>query len=174
MLHDVGAVVDTGTIFWDMRPSSHVPTLEVRMADVPTTAEETALLAALVRALAVDALAKVDAGDPGPAVPAEALRLAYWRAARDGAAGHGVDPLTGRLLPAAELAGGCSRACGRCWRTAASTTWSPAGSAGSWPRATARPGSAARSPRTAAWRTSWTIWPPDGSRGRAAQEGTKA
>jgi glutamate---cysteine ligase / carboxylate-amine ligase len=106
MLHDVGAVVDTGTIFWDMRPSSHVPTLEVRMADVPMTAEETALMAALVRALAVDALAKVEAGDSGPAVPAEALRLAYWRAARDGATGHGIDPLTGRLLPAAELAEG--------------------------------------------------------------------
>lgn len=105
MLHDVGAVVDTGTIFWDMRPSSHVPTLEVRMADVPMTADETALMAALIRALAVDAQALVDAGDPGPVIPAEMLRLAYWRAARDGATGHGIDPLTGRLLPAAELAG---------------------------------------------------------------------
>lgn len=104
MLHEVGAVVDVGTIFWDVRPSEHLPTLEVRVADVPVTARESALLAALVRALAADALAKVDAGDPGPRVPAETLRLAYWRAARDGMSGHGIDALSGELLPAPELA----------------------------------------------------------------------
>jgi carboxylate-amine ligase len=32
------------------------------------------------------------------------LRLAYWRAARDGLNGHGIDVHTGRLVPAAELA----------------------------------------------------------------------
>jgi glutamate---cysteine ligase / carboxylate-amine ligase len=103
-LHEVGAVVDTGTIFWDIRPSEHQPTLEIRVADVPITAEESALLAALVRALVVDSLRAVDGGDPGPVIPAELLRLAYWRAARDGLDGHGIDLNTGRLLPAPELA----------------------------------------------------------------------
>jgi len=103
-LHEVGAVVDVGTIFWDVRPSEHVPTLEIRVADVPITAEESTLLAALIRALVADALVKVDAGDPGPRITAETLRLAYWRAARDGMSGHGVDLETGRLLPAPELA----------------------------------------------------------------------
>ncbi|GAA2000722.1 glutamate--cysteine ligase [Catenulispora subtropica] len=104
MLHDVGSIVDVGTIFWDIRPSAHVPTLEVRVGDVPMTARESAMTAALIRALAVDAIAKVAAGDPGPRVPAETLRLAYWRAARDGLSGHGVDPATGQLIPAAALA----------------------------------------------------------------------
>jgi carboxylate-amine ligase len=105
-LHEVGAVVDTGTIFWDIRPSSHLPTLEIRVCDVPITAEESALLAALIRALVEVSLPAVDAGDPGPVIPAELMRLAYWRAARDGLSGHGIDPLTGRLLPATELAQG--------------------------------------------------------------------
>lgn len=103
-LEEAGAIVDVGTIFWDIRPSEHLPTLEIRAADVPTTAEESALLAALVRALVTAALAKVDAGDPGPRIPAETLRPAYWRAARDGMSGHGVDVETGRLLPARDLA----------------------------------------------------------------------
>ncbi|MCW2935979.1 MAG: glutamate--cysteine ligase [Actinomycetia bacterium] len=103
-LTEAGSLVDSGTIFWDIRPSQRFPTLEVRAADVPMTARESALLAALIRALAADAAARVDSGDPGPVLPAELLRVAYWRAARDGLNGHGVDVRTGRLVAAAELA----------------------------------------------------------------------
>ncbi|HEV2345926.1 MAG TPA: glutamate--cysteine ligase [Actinocrinis sp.] len=99
-----GALVDRGTIFWDVRPSSKLPTLEIRIADVPVTAEESAAVAALVRALVVRALRKARHGDPGPRVPGELMRLAYWRAARDGIEGHGVDVFTGSLLPAMRLA----------------------------------------------------------------------
>jgi carboxylate-amine ligase len=102
-LTDAGVLVDPGTIFWDVRPSARLPTLEVRVTDVPATAEESALLAAIVRALVVVALADVERGDPGPRLSAELLRAAYWRAARDGMDGHGIDPVTGRLVPAAEL-----------------------------------------------------------------------
>ncbi|MFC7385173.1 carboxylate-amine ligase [Sphaerisporangium rhizosphaerae] len=104
-LTEMGALVDPGTIFWDVRPSARLPTLEIRVTDVPATAEESALLAALVRALVVVSLERVERGDPGPPLPAERLRVAYWRAARDGLDGHGVDPVTGRLRPAAELPG---------------------------------------------------------------------
>lgn len=104
MLLDAGALVDHGTVFWDLRLSAHKPTIEVRVADVPVTAEESAAAAALVRALAVTAGVAVDRGDPGPTVAPELMRLAYWRAARDGMNGHGVDVMTGRLIPAAELA----------------------------------------------------------------------
>ncbi|MEH1029287.1 glutamate--cysteine ligase [Micromonospora profundi] len=104
MLLDAGALVDHGTIFWDLRLSINHPTLEVRVADVPLTAVESAALAALVRALAIVAGEAVDRGDEGPQPTAELMRLAYWRAARDGMGGHGVDVITGRLLPAATLA----------------------------------------------------------------------
>jgi carboxylate-amine ligase len=103
-LLDAGGLVDAGTIFWDIRPSARFPTIEVRATDVPMTAEQSALLATLIRALVAAATAQVDHGDPGPVLPAELLRLAYWRAARDGLNGHGVDVHTGRLVPAAELA----------------------------------------------------------------------
>ncbi|MDN3359880.1 glutamate--cysteine ligase [Actinomadura sp. DC4] len=99
-----GAIVDVGTVFWDIRPSSRLPTLEVRVADMPITAEESALLAALVRALVVTVLPLVDAGDRGPVVSPETMRLAYWRAARDGLGGDGIDPRTGRPAPSATLA----------------------------------------------------------------------
>lgn len=99
-----GGLVDASTIFWDVRPSARFPTIEVRAADVPLTAEHSALLAMLIRALVTAAATQVDRGDPGPVLAAEILRLAYWRAARDGLSGHGVDVRTGRLVPAAQLA----------------------------------------------------------------------
>lgn len=98
-----GALVDPGTIFWDIRPSSHLPTLEFRACDVPSTVADSVLLATLVRALVVTAAARVAAGDHGPAVSGALLRAACWRAARDGLAGECVDPRTGELSPAGTL-----------------------------------------------------------------------
>lgn len=98
-----GALVDAGTIFWDIRPSVRHSTLEVRVADVPITAQESALYAIIVRALVTYAGAAVDRGDEAPLIPAELLRVAYWRAARDGLDGHGVDVHTGRLVAAPAL-----------------------------------------------------------------------
>jgi carboxylate-amine ligase len=99
-----GALVDHGTVFWDVRLSATRPTVEVRVSDVPVTAAESAALAALVRALVTVAGEAVDRGDLGPRLSPDRVRLAYWRAARDGMAGHGVDVITGRLHPAADLA----------------------------------------------------------------------
>ncbi|MFC7221059.1 glutamate--cysteine ligase [Streptomyces polyrhachis] len=101
-LTEARVLVDPGTIFWDVRPSVRVPTLEVRVADVPPTAAASAWFARLVRALVTVSLARVRDGDPGPPVSAELLRAAYWQAARDGLDGGAIDPLSGRLLPASE------------------------------------------------------------------------
>ncbi|MDG3010862.1 hypothetical protein G4X40_11950 [Rhodococcus sp. D2-41] len=46
---DAGVVLDEAVVFWDVRPSSDLPTVEVRVSDVPATVEETVLLATLVR-----------------------------------------------------------------------------------------------------------------------------
>ncbi|MFY1697940.1 carboxylate-amine ligase [Solwaraspora sp. WMMA2101] len=100
-----GAMVDEGTIFWDVRPSHTKPTLEVRVADSAVTAEESALYAAVVRALVTHLCAAVRRGEPPVDVPVEQLRAAYWRAARDGLDGQGLDLFTGRLRPAADLVG---------------------------------------------------------------------
>lgn len=99
-----GALVDRGTIFWDVRPSDRHPTLEVRVADAQVTAQDAALLAALTRALVVHAARAVERGEPDPVVAPEQMRMAYWRAARDGLAGSGFDLAAGRLAPAVSLA----------------------------------------------------------------------
>jgi carboxylate-amine ligase len=96
-------LVDPGTIFWDIRPSARFPTLEIRAADVALTVDESVLLATLVRALVVVSLAAVAAGDPGPEVSAAMLRAAYWRAARDGMEGSGIDVRQRRLVPGRTL-----------------------------------------------------------------------
>jgi carboxylate-amine ligase len=98
-----GVVLDRGMIYWDVRPSEHVPTLEIRVSDVAATAEEAVLLAALVRALVAVAMIDVGRGDPAPPIPEGLLRAAHWRAAREGLEGFGVDPLSGEVRPAFDL-----------------------------------------------------------------------
>lgn len=102
-LLEAGALKDRRSIFWDVRPSAHLPTLEIRVADVSSAYKETVLFAALVRALVVLGVKAVGEGDKGPRVPAEILRAAHWRAARDGIEGQGVDVRSGRLRPATVL-----------------------------------------------------------------------
>ncbi|WND32987.1 glutamate--cysteine ligase [Streptomyces sp. BB1-1-1] len=96
-LLEAEALIDRGGLYWDIRPSHHLPTIEVRVADAALTPDDTLLLAAVVRALTATALTAVQAGDRAPRPAPEVLRAACWRAARDGLAGHGIDPLTSRL-----------------------------------------------------------------------------
>ncbi|MFD0207290.1 MULTISPECIES: carboxylate-amine ligase [Saccharothrix] len=95
-----GAARDRRMIYWDVRPSSHLPTVEVRVADVAATVDEAVLLAGLVRGLVCTALADLRRGLRAPAVPTEVLRAATWRAARDGITGLSLDVLSGHLVPA--------------------------------------------------------------------------
>ncbi|WP_228992736.1 glutamate--cysteine ligase [Streptomyces sp. DH8] len=93
-------VLDRGGLYWDVRPSHHLPTIEVRVADVSLTPEDTVLLAAVIRALVATVLKTIRAGEAAPRPAPEILRAASWRAARDGIAGHALDPLTRQLVPA--------------------------------------------------------------------------
>ncbi|WP_241779783.1 carboxylate-amine ligase [Streptomyces natalensis] len=102
-LTETGAAVGDHTLLWDVRPSAHLPTVEIRVMDVPTRLEETAALAALVRALVARALERVTGGDPGPQVCPALLRAAYWRSARDGCSGDALDLRSGALVPVSRL-----------------------------------------------------------------------
>jgi glutamate---cysteine ligase / carboxylate-amine ligase len=95
-----GAMLDARMPFWDIRPNPVVPTVEIRTMDVPADVDDTVALATIVRALVMTVVERARAGDPGPALNAELLRAAYWRAARDGWSGCTVDPVTGRLVAA--------------------------------------------------------------------------
>lgn len=91
MLCETGAALDTGMVYWDVRPSSTFPTVEVRVADVPSTAAETVLLATLIRAAVMTALDALRRGDQILQPSAHALQAAYWKAARYGLDGDAID-----------------------------------------------------------------------------------
>ncbi|HEY3511691.1 glutamate--cysteine ligase [Kribbella sp. NPDC051137] len=91
-----GTLIDEQMVYWDIRPSSHLPTVEVRVSDVPLTVDETVLLATLVRAVVMTALAD---GTRGPKLEPEVLRAGYWLAARDGLTARGLDVLHAEAMP---------------------------------------------------------------------------
>lgn len=100
MLVDTGVILDKDMIYWDVRPSADFPTVEVRVADVPATVDETVLLATLIRAAVMTAL---ESPDDAGRLPPGALRAAYWKAAHDGLSGHTLDLIHGRgAVPARE------------------------------------------------------------------------
>ncbi|MET9503664.1 glutamate--cysteine ligase [Streptomyces sp. NPDC006622] len=98
------AMLNADMPYWDIRPHPHLPTLEVRSMDVPAEVGDTVALTALIRATVVTAARRVGEGDAGPEVCSELLRAAYWRAARDGWPGSGIDILTGTVMPFADQA----------------------------------------------------------------------
>ncbi|MFD7008448.1 glutamate--cysteine ligase [Rhodococcus jostii] len=100
---DTGVILDPHMIYWDVRASDHLPTVEIRISDVPATIAETMTLTTLVHALVITALGAIERGIPAPRIDQEILRGACWRAAHDGLAGRGVDLTTVRLVPAHQL-----------------------------------------------------------------------
>ncbi|MBX7447974.1 glutamate--cysteine ligase [Mycolicibacterium sp. 3033] len=103
MLVQSEVIRDDGMVYWDVRPSADFPTVEIRVADVPATVGETVLLAALARAAVMTALTEEERGDAQPTVDAWTLKAAYWKAARDGADGAGVDLRTNAAAPMRSL-----------------------------------------------------------------------
>ncbi|MBW5481465.1 carboxylate-amine ligase [Streptomyces bambusae] len=96
-------LLDRRMIYWYARPSEHVPTLEVRVADANADLDTVVLLAALVRGLTATLLDDVERELPPPEVTERLLRSAHRYAAAHGMDGTGLDPVTGRELPAGQL-----------------------------------------------------------------------
>ena len=95
-----GVVADRSHIYWDVRPSYHLPTLEFRLADVCTDVEDAVLHAALVRSLVRVLAGRAERGVECPRPRPELLRAARWRAARHGLCGQLFDPVLGTLVDA--------------------------------------------------------------------------
>ncbi|MDA2889299.1 glutamate--cysteine ligase [Mycolicibacterium sp. BiH015] len=91
MLLHSDVIRDDGMVYWDVRPSKKFPTVEVRVADVPSTVAETVLFAALVRGCVMTALDEESRGAPVLPLAPYALKAAYWKAARNGIDGDGLD-----------------------------------------------------------------------------------
>jgi glutamate---cysteine ligase / carboxylate-amine ligase len=91
----LGVMEDYTRIWWDVRPHPHFGTLEIRVADQPTSLERTGLLVGLVRRLVAEApTGRADRGD---------YLQNRWAAARFGLDASVIDG--GRLVPARAWAG---------------------------------------------------------------------
>ncbi|MFI7504775.1 glutamate--cysteine ligase [Streptomyces sp. NPDC049687] len=99
-----GIISDVGMIYYDLRPSAHLQTLELRICDASPRVETVVLVAGLFRALVTEARERLRTGDaPGCEGRHEWLRGASWRAARSGLEGGLVDPETHRETPAGRV-----------------------------------------------------------------------
>ena len=71
-------------IRWDIRPSPHLGTVEVRIFDGVSNLRELGALAALTHCLIVDLDRRLDAGEQLPTMPPWHVQENKWRAARYG------------------------------------------------------------------------------------------
>ncbi|MFJ3857503.1 glutamate--cysteine ligase [Streptomyces sp. NPDC090085] len=98
-----GALLDRRMIYWYARPSEHVPTLEIRVADVNARLDGVVLLAVLVRGLAAVLGEEAREGRPAPTLECGRLREAHRLAAVHGLGGEGLEPVGGARMPAWDL-----------------------------------------------------------------------
>lgn len=96
LVEDLSATGVVTSPDFDARLSVRHPTVEVRVADVCMDARDSALIAALVRALVETAAREWEAGQPPDMVPAAILRQGAWRASRFGVHGELLHPVTHR------------------------------------------------------------------------------
>jgi len=82
-----GVISDTKMVYFDVRLSSHLPTIELRICDACPLVDDSILLAGLFRALVASAIAEEEAGVPYVPLPLPMQRAGMWRAARSGLSG---------------------------------------------------------------------------------------
>ena len=86
-----GVIADAKMAYFDVRPSSHVPTVELRVCDACPLVDDAVLIAGLFRALVANAEAALLRGERQNAIAPPLHRAAMWRAARSGLAGGLLD-----------------------------------------------------------------------------------
>ncbi|GAA3351927.1 hypothetical protein GCM10020358_83490 [Amorphoplanes nipponensis] len=97
-----GTITDPKMVYFDVRPSAHVPTVELRVTDSSPDADTVVLLAGLFRGLVLRARQDYRAGRPIVATRPPLHRAAMWRAARSGLEGDLLDlPRSPVPVPAA-------------------------------------------------------------------------
>ncbi|QHC67735.1 YbdK family carboxylate-amine ligase [Rathayibacter sp. VKM Ac-2759] len=98
-----GVIADSKMAYFDVRPSSHAPTLELRVCDAMPIVDDAVLVAGLFRGLVRAAELDIEAGRPFRHTPPPIQRAATWQAARGGLAGQLLDHTEHpRPVPAAE------------------------------------------------------------------------
>src|SRR3984885_6287126 len=86
-----GVISDAGMVYFDVRPSISVPTLELRVCDSCPSVDTILLIGGLFRALVEREIDAARAGTPATILSPALGRAAVWRAARSGLEGDLVD-----------------------------------------------------------------------------------
>jgi carboxylate-amine ligase len=102
-LYRTGSIVEATQLWWSVRPHHSYGTVEVRICDAQTSAEESTAIAGLAAAAVAQAALDYDDGvrveSPAPRLVEENL----WRAVRYGLDGTMIDLERGEQFPAAAL-----------------------------------------------------------------------
>ncbi|WP_210492634.1 YbdK family carboxylate-amine ligase [Patulibacter sp. SYSU D01012] len=101
LLQTTDSIQEYTQVWWSVRPHISFGTVEIRICDAQSTAEEAEALEALLVACALQAARDHDEGRPLDVVPARLVEENVWRAIRDGRAGRLVDWATATEYPAA-------------------------------------------------------------------------
>jgi carboxylate-amine ligase len=97
-----GTITDPKMVYFDVRPSAHLPTVELRVTDSCPDVDTVVLLAGLFRGLVLRAQQDYRAGRPAVPTRPPLHRAAMWRAARSGLEGDLLDlPRSPVPIPAA-------------------------------------------------------------------------
>jgi carboxylate-amine ligase len=89
MLLTAGVIQDTCDLWWDVRPSPYLGTIEIRICDMPSSFPDIMALSALIQALAVY-IAEEEL--PRQPINHQLLRHNKWQASRHGLKGGFSDP----------------------------------------------------------------------------------
>ena len=98
------SIVEHTQLWWSVRPHHAFGTVEVRICDAQSSAEESSALAALVAACVGQAALDYDDGVAPDPPPGRLIEENFWRAIRYGLDGRMIDLERGEEFPAASLA----------------------------------------------------------------------
>lgn len=101
-LIDSGVITDAGMLYFDVRPSARINTLELRVCDSCPSVDTITLIAGLFRAMVLREAQRLD--KPPVSVPTSTMyRAAIWQAARSGLEGDLIDVAHAAPRPAVEV-----------------------------------------------------------------------
>jgi carboxylate-amine ligase len=100
LLTRTGSISEFTQLWWSVRPHHRFGTVEVRICDAQTDAEDSSALAGLMAACVAQAAVDHDEGAYPPAPPARLIEENVWRALRYGLSGKLIDLERGEEYPA--------------------------------------------------------------------------
>ncbi|HZI91116.1 MAG TPA: YbdK family carboxylate-amine ligase [Thermoleophilaceae bacterium] len=98
------SIVEHTQLWWSVRPHHSFGTVEVRICDAQTTAEDSSALAGLIVACVAQAAMDHDEGEAPDETPGRLIEENLWRAIRYGLDGRMIDLERGEELPASVVA----------------------------------------------------------------------